>query len=145
MHTTPLFNLSAAAVFHCDSVACIIWCTHILYNGFFRMCNVLCMCVMKHVGQDELRMSLQFTLQLCDSLQISSGWLNTALLLLGLSHRDLLQYVSCISYQKKNIILRNEHMSFDCFLCHYILYKMTKVIYDYAWVQRPIYVHWHVT
>lgn len=38
----------------------------------------MCVSVMKHVGQHELRMSLQFTLQLCDSLWLSSGSLNKA-------------------------------------------------------------------
>lgn len=52
---------------------------------------------MKHVGQDELR--LQFTLQLCDSLRLSSGWLNTALLLQGLNHCDFLGM--CILVIKK--------------------------------------------
>lgn len=53
-------------------------------------------------SQAELRMLEEFTLQLCDSLRLSSGWLNPDHLLplsSGLTHRDLLN--NPLRYAKK--------------------------------------------
>lgn len=65
------------------------------------MCYVLCVCVMKHVGQDELRMSLQFTLQLWDSLRLPSGWLNPPHPPTGLDSSWLATNVHRACYAKK--------------------------------------------
>ncbi len=91
------------------------------------MCYVLCMFVMKHVGQDELRMSLQFTLRLCDSLRLSSGWLNPPPPHppLGLTHRDLLQ-MCIVHVVQKNLFWGLNAGQFINYL--YTIFDFTSVL-----------------